>query len=177
MRVNIIFYQMRIASSWFLLLLAVTQWVGGHLCYEVSYFIELQREMTALEATLAEEVQQETGVSSTVRVLEADEITPRGNFYGNFVFSKSLEDETIHYVVENESSLLTYEAVATASQENPSSDSDRTSLLKGLFKEFMIPAPELPVAQSAAHSTPNFHLLDFYQFTFTPRLSHPPDAA
>ena len=169
---------MRITSAWFLLSLSVAQWVGGHLCFEVSYFIEIQRQMSASEKALAAIVAQETGIESAVRVLEEAEVVPRGNFYGDFIFSKETEKEKIFYVVEDQSDLVNYKVVAnTPKQEDPDSNSNQTTLLKGLFKEFMMPESELPLAPDARHSEPVFHFTAPCSFAFAPVHIHPPAQA
>jgi len=170
-------FKMRIASAWFLLSLSLAQWVGGHLCFEVSYFVEIQREMNAAEAALAAAVTQKTGVESAVRVLEEAEVTPRGNFYGDFVFAQATEEETIFYVVENESDLTTVKAVAAPGKDQPTSDTNQANLLKGLFKDFMIPESALPLAPASRQADSVFQFAAPCSLAFTPRITHPPAQA
>ncbi len=95
----------------------MAQWVGGHLCLEVSYWIEVQRQMSAQEQVLAEIVQQKTGIESAVRILLEGELMPRGNFYGDFVFSKKIETKTIYYTVENQTDSIAYKAFSQATDQ------------------------------------------------------------
>ena len=169
---------MRIAAAWFLLSLSLAQWVGGHLCFEVRYLVEIQRQMNASEAALAVAVEQETGIESSVRVLEEAEVTPRGNFYGDFVFSQATEEETIFYVVEDQSDLTTVKSVSTPSgQDHPSNDNNQANLLKGLFKDFMIPESALPLAPASWRADSVFQFAAPSSFAFTSRITHPPAQA
>ena len=168
---------MRIASAWFLLSLSLAQWVGGHLCIEVRYLVEIQRQMNAAEMALAASVKQETGIESAVRVLDKTEVTPRGNFYGDFVFSKATEEETIYYVVEDQSDLTAIKAVSTPGEDHPTNDSNQANLLKGLFKDFMIPESALPVAPAIRQADSVFQYAAPRSFAFTPVFIHPPAQA
>jgi len=174
---NIAVFIMRIASAWFLLSLSLAQWVGGHLCFEVSYFTEIQRQMNAAEKALAQAVEQETGIESAVRVLDEAEVTPRGNFYGDFVFAKATEEETVFYVVEDHSDLMEVKAVSTPAEDHPSNNSDQANLLKGLFKEFMIPESALPLAPAGRQTDSVFQFAAPCSFAFTPLITHPPAQA
>jgi len=167
-------FEMRIASAWLLLSLSLAQWVGGHLCFEVRYLVEVQRQMNAAEKALAAVVTQETGIKSAVRVLDETEVTPRGNFYGDFVFSKATEEETVFYVVEDQSDLTNIKTVSTPSEDHPANNSDQANLLKGLFKEFMIPESALPLPPTGRQADSVFHYAAPYSFAFIPTFIHPP---
>ncbi len=167
------------ASAWFLLSLSVAQWVGGHLCFEVSYFMEVHRQMNAAEKMLAAEVKEETGIErTTVRVLQEDEVTPRGNFYGDFVFSQQTEEETVYYVVGDETDVTTYQVVSNAPDQNDdATNSNHINLLKGLFKEFMIPESGMLDAISLKQPDSVFQFSAPCGFDFTPFFLHPPATA
>ncbi|NUN99121.1 MAG: hypothetical protein HUU01_00760 [Saprospiraceae bacterium] len=167
----------KVASAWFLLSLSLAQWVGGHLCIEVRYFVEIQRQMSAAEKALAQVVEQETGIESAVRVLDETEITPRGNFYGDFVFTQASEKETVFYVVEDQSDLTTLKSVSEPQDDHPASNSDKANLLKGLFKEFMIPESALPSAPADRQADSVFHFAAPGSYAFCPPLIHPPAQA
>lgn len=169
---------MKITSAWFLLLLSVAQWVGGHLCFEVTYWMEAQRLMSAEEKALAEMVQQKTGVESTVRVLAEGELMPRGNFYGDFVFSKTTKTGMVFYTVENETASVSYTFVSKIPEkENPATGTNPIKALKGLFKDFTIPATEWPVAPATKDPVFIFYYAAPCSFAFTPQLFHPPAQA
>lgn len=136
---------MRIATAWLLLLVVLSNWIGALLCFEVSYYIEIRREMNALEQAIAEEVSEQTGTESLVKIESA--AVPRGHIYSDFfLFSKETEDgQTVYYTLEKESQSADYKQV-THKQNNPVSDSEQAILFKSLFQEFVMPQPELPVA-------------------------------
>lgn len=169
---------MRIASAWFLLFISVAQWVGGHLCFEVNYLIEIQRQMNDAELALANEVRKETGINSAVRILSEDEITPRGNFYGDFVFSKSDEVEKTFYVVENQTELTTQKVISnTPDQKESNADSRQAKHLKSLFQEFMMPETEALATPLASSIDLVFHYTAPCSFPFSPVFIHPPAQA
>lgn len=135
---------MRIAAAWLLLLVLLSNWIGGLLCFEVGYYIETRREMNALEQAIAEEVSQQTGAESSVKIESA--AVPRGHIYSDFfLFSKEMNDgQTVYYTLEKESQVIDYKQVMYE-QKNPVSDSEQAILFKSLFQEFVMPHPELSV--------------------------------
>ncbi len=166
---------MKITSAWFLLALSAAQWVGGHLCLEVNYWIEIQRQMSVQEQALADIVQQKTGIESVVRVLSEAELMPRGNFYGDFIFSNKTEIKTIYYTVDNQTYSTVYTTLAQApDQKNPISDGPSEKLLKGLFKVFEIPETHrlFPLFQKRVTST--FQFITPFSFLFKPLILQPP---
>lgn len=169
---------MKITSAWFLLALSVAQWVGGHLCLEVNYWIEIQRQMSAQEQALADMVHQKTGITSAVRVLSESELMPRGNFYGDFVFSNKTEINTIYYTVDNQTYSTIYKALSHApDQKNPISDGPSEKLLKGLFKVFEIPETHGLFSLFQKRVTPTFQFITPFSFLFKPLILHPPAQA
>jgi len=174
----IVVFNMKIASAWFLLVLSAAQWVGGHVCLEVSYWVEIQRQMSAQEQALAEIVHQKTGIASAVRVLSEDELMPRGNFYGDFVFSKKNDSKTIYYTVENQTDSIVYEALSqTPGQKTPTSNGPSEKLLKGLFKVFEMPETQWPSLLFQKRLTSAFQFITPFSFLFKPLLLHPPAQA
>ncbi len=169
---------MKLVSAWFLLSLSMAQWVGGHLCFEARYFMEIQHQMNAAEKALAELVTQKTGVESAVRVLQEDELIPRGNFYGDFVFSKETASQKIYYVVDNQSDSIKTLVVAPGSGKNdPASTARDAKLLKGLFKKFMMPQSGLPLTPVTMHMASNFDFLTPCSYSYSPFLLRPPARA
>jgi|APTNR8051073442_1049403.scaffolds.fasta_scaffold01277_8 hypothetical protein len=169
---------MKMTSSWFLLALSMTQWVGGHVCLEISYWIEIQRQMSAQEQALAAIVQQKTGIESAVRVLSEDELMPRGNFYGDFVFLEKTEAKTIYYTVENQSYSTVYKALSQAhDQKTPISNGPSEKLLKGLFKVFEMQDTQWPALFFQKRLTPAFQYTTPLSFLFKPLMLHPPAQA
>lgn len=169
---------MKITSAWFLLALSITQWVGGHLCLEVNYWIEIQRQMSAQEQALAEVVLQKTGIESAIRVLSEDELMPRGNFYGDFIFSKKTETQTTYYTVEHQVDSIVYKALSQApDQKKTISDGPSEKLLKGLFKAFTMPEVQWPVPFFQKRLTPAFQYTTPSSFLFKPLFLHPPAQA
>jgi len=169
---------MKITSAWFLLALSVAQWVGGHVCLEVNYWIEVQRQMSIEEIALAKLVQQKTGIESVVRVLLEDELMPRGNFYGDFVFSKKNELKTIYYTVEHQTDSTFYKSLAqTPDQKNPASNGPSENLLKGLFKVFEIPETQYFALWVQKRIASTFQVATPSSFLFKTLFLHPPAKA
>lgn len=78
---------MKIAYAWLLLVLVLSNWVGGFVYFEISYLVEIRHEMNAAEQAIAEAVQQEIGAESVVKVLDEQQVLPKGNVYGDFAFA------------------------------------------------------------------------------------------
>lgn len=166
---------MRIAAAWLLLLIVLSNWIGGLLCFEVSYYIEIRREMNALEQEIAEEVSRQTGAESLVRIEPAT--VPRGHIYSDFfLFSKETDEgQTVYYTLEKESQVTDYEQV-THQQENPVSDTEQAILFKSLFQEFVMPQPELPVAFVKIPDQSCFYFTDRQPQPFLTVSTPPPDS-
>lgn len=165
---------MRMASAWLLLLVVLSNWIGGLLCFEVSYYIEIRREMNALEQAIAEEVSRQTGAESLVRIESA--AVPRGHVYSDFfLFSQEMNDgETIYYTLEKGSQITEYEWI-TNRENNPASDSEQAILFKSLFQEFVMPQPELPVALVEIPDPSCFYFTDRQPQPFLSVSTPPPD--
>lgn len=124
-------------KAWLLLVVLLSNWVGGLLCFEVSYFIEIQRDMNVLERAIAAEVTEKTGIESTVKIEEA--AVPRGHIYSDFfLFSEEMENgETVYYTIENDAKSTDIQQI-THREENPVSDSEKAMLFKSLFQEYVV---------------------------------------
>ena len=100
---------------------------------------------------------------------------PRGNFYGDFVFSKKIETKTIYYTVENQTDSIVYKAFSQApDQKNPDSNSPSEKLIKGLFKVFMMPEAQWPAPFFQKRLASTFHFTTPFSFLFKPLMLHPP---
>lgn len=167
---------MRIGFAWILLLLTLSSWIGGLLCFEIRYYIDLQRSMNKLEQVISEQVKQEIGTESTIRIIDNQNHIPRGYVYGDwFVFSSELEDgNTVYYTIENESQKSDYQIVELP-KENPVSDSNQAILFKSLIQEFVMPiAMEILSTSNITNHSSFFYLIRTAQcwiITTTP----PPD--
>ncbi|MBK7872014.1 MAG: hypothetical protein IPJ74_15735 [Saprospiraceae bacterium] len=128
---------MRMIKAWLLLVVLLSNWVGGLLCFEVSYFIEIHRDMNVLERAIAAEVTEKTGIESTVKIEEA--AVPRGHIYSDFfLFSEEMENgETVYYTIENDAKSTDIQQI-THREENPVSDSEKAMLFKSLFQEYVV---------------------------------------
>jgi hypothetical protein len=167
---------MRVVYAWFLLLVSVSNWIGGHLCFGVSYYVEIQHEMDAAERAIAEELKSEVGIDGFVKILDEEDLSPRGKFYDAFSFSKELNGETVFYTVADESKAVTYEKVNGGQQTPPQHDS-KTVLLKSLFKEFPVQAPDLKIPETTSQLISLFHHLDCRSQVIIAIPSPPPDLA
>ncbi len=165
---------MRIASAWLLLLVVLSNWIGGLLCFEMSYYIEIQRDMNALEQAIAAEINRQTGTESSVQLETAT--IPRGNIYSDFfLFSQAINDgQTIYYTLENSSQIIDYEQI-TLPQENPVSDSEQAVLFKSLFQEFVMPLEALSVALVEIPDQSSFYFADRQPQPYFTILTPPPD--
>lgn len=170
---------MRKSTAWFLLFLLTAQWVCGRLCLEVNYLIEVQRHMTEAEQALAAELKEQAQLNASVRILEADEVTPRGNFYGDFAFSKETEENTtVYFAVEDPSKEVRYEMVAAKQSQNPGDDHPRPmTVLKSLFTDFISPVIEYPAVPDIAPSESIFHFAVTSGASYSTIPTPPPDLA
>lgn len=170
---------MRRSTAWFLLFLLTAQWVCGRLCLEVNYLIEVQRHMTEAEQALAAELKEQAQLDASVRILQADEVTPRGNFYGDFAFTKETEENaTVYFTMEDPSREVSYEMVAAKQSQNPGNDHSRPmTVLKSLFTDFISPVIEYPAAPDIPAFEPVFDIAVTSGTTYFAIPTPPPDLA
>ncbi|MBI5916997.1 MAG: hypothetical protein HY842_16625 [Bacteroidetes bacterium] len=169
---------MRTFYAWLLLIVSTCQWIGGHVCFEVKYFVQTERGMSGKEESIAATVREENGVDAAVRVLPEDEpLVPRGGSYGDF-FAFSQEDScgTTYFTIQYAARTVTYEQVAGRSQPSKD-DADKTSLFKSLFSDFTVPESGFKEFSTENLSAANFQLIDFQYFFSPVVLSPPPDFA
>ncbi len=165
---------MRIAQAWLLLFVLMSNWIGGLLCFEASYYIESRREMSAQEKVIAAAIQQQIGVVNSVRIEE--EVIPRGHIYSDFfLFSTETEQgQTIYYTLETEAQATSLEKM-TEPQEQPPSDTKRALLLKNLWQEFVVASPGVPSLPMAVVENTAFFVASWLQQYSPALLTPPPD--
>ncbi len=161
--------------AWLLLTVSTCQWIGGHVYFEVSYFIEIEHRMDEAEQAIATTVMEETGVEAVVKILQEEQLTPRGYIYSDFfAFSQEINDETVYYALSQDSSDVTYEQV-TRQQQSQQEQNEKAAQLKSLHQDFTIPATELPVAKSGGIPCSNFQLAELHHRLSITLLTPPPD--
>ncbi len=167
---------MKIAYAWLLLVLVLSNWVGGFFFFEISYLVEVQHEMNAAEQTIAESVQRETGVKSIVKVLDDEQVIPKGNVYGDFAFSAQVNGETVYYTLLDEATDV--QQVHQQAEMPTSSNDEHSLLLKSLFAEFEITQPNYYLLSSVlTPSQTNFHYNIITQLSIQNILTPPPNIA
>ena len=160
-----------------MLAISTCQWIGGHICFEVSYFIEIEHRMDEAEKALAEAVKEETGVETDVAIIGEEQLIPRGNIYsGFFAFSENQGEETVYFTLSNESSSIRYEQV-TQPQQSQNQQDEKAAQLSSLHQDFTIPVNEFPVAKTTVKQLGIFQFAEFSSQIFISLLTPPPDLA
>jgi ADP-ribose pyrophosphatase YjhB (NUDIX family) len=163
--------------AWLLLTVSTCQWIGGHVYFEVSYFIEIEHRMDEAEQAIAKTVKEETGVDASVKILQETQITPRGYLYSDFfAFSKTVDDETVYFTLSSDSSAVTFEQI-THQQQPRQDQEEKAAQLNSLHQDFMIPLFEYPAAKVSDAPSSNFQLSELHHHLFISLLTPPPDAA
>ncbi|HMN90344.1 MAG TPA: hypothetical protein PKD70_05790 [Saprospiraceae bacterium] len=129
---------MRIIGAWLLLSITLFHWIGGLLCFEMIYHIEMRHNMNALEQTIADAVQACIDAETTVKVLDAGTVLPKGYVYGNyFAFSEEVEGQTVFYTLLEQTDAITYEKVSVPPSASLT-DREQALLIKSLLYEFVV---------------------------------------
>jgi len=167
---------MRIFYAWLLLSISAFQWIGGYVCFEVSYFIEVQRQMSETEQLIADGVKEETGVETSVKILHDEQFGQRGIIYSNFfAFSHDIDEETVYFTLE-ETGTVDYEQV-TRHQQPRGGDEEKAAHLKSLHQDFTVPVNSFPIATTGAVPATNFQIKGYLPNPDLSTLSPPPDVA
>lgn len=163
--------------AWLLLTVSTCQWIGGHIYFEVSYFIEIEYRMNEAEKTIAEAVKEETGVEANVKIISSEQLTQRGQIYSDFfAFSENIGDETVYFTISHDSSATTYEKVTH--HQTPQQENENAAIqLKSLQQDFIVPFTVLPVAHESELPVSNFLIAELFYLHFDSHLTPPPDFA
>lgn len=147
---------MKTFSAWLLLLVLLSNWMGSLLCYEMTYYVEVQREMNFAEQRIAEAVTQKIGVKTDVYIVTEENPIPHGYVYGDlFLFSEQQDtDETIYYTLAAETNSIEYLTVTSSHQ--PENEHNKTAILENLWHDYLMPSPEM------LESAPPFYLHTSY---------------
>ncbi|MDX1941368.1 MAG: hypothetical protein SFU99_12500 [Saprospiraceae bacterium] len=167
---------MRMIKAWLLLVVLLSNWVGGLLCFEMNYYIEIRRDMNALEQAIAAGVTEKTGIESTVKIEEA--AVPRGHIYSDFfLFSEEMDNgETVYYTIENDAKSTDIQQV-THREKNPVSDSEKAMLFKSLFQEFVVSNSTLTNISVAIIKENCFYFNSYQPQPYLSILTPPPNLA
>lgn len=167
---------MKNASAWFLLLICTVQWIGGHFIFELEYWSAVYRKMNLTEQAISLDLARETGLSTNIKVLEADAPAKRGMHYGDFVFSSQLGDSTVHFSLVQQGDTVDFRQVKASVPPDHAKD-PKMALLKSLFQEFTLPAPWMGRQVEDDHQISYFFEPYIPYLVSIPIISPPPELA
>jgi hypothetical protein len=170
-------HRMRKCYAWLLLFVTTTQWVGGHLCFEVSYLMAEERAMTRPEQAISDEIFNEMGIEANVNILPKGQRHQWGLDYGNyFAFEKTdSAGNSVAFTIDYGSRSVTWEQVADQVPVKQQGDADSMALAKFLFGLFFFEPPSHLYAQKKRQIAPNFSLCNIHGRLNTQPTSPPPD--
>ena len=146
-------------KAWLLLIVSTTQWIGGHVCYEVAHWVEVEQVMSEPEREVSDKIYETTGIEASVNILPEGQRTRMGADYANyFAFSKSDSTGTIYYTIDYAPRTVTWEQVATHLPDERQDDAPKSALLKMLFSEFSFENNAFLEFETSELAIPNFHL-------------------
>lgn len=168
---------MRRFYAWLLLVVSTAQWIGGHICFEVQYFMEVPQEMSVAEQTISKDIFEETGVETTVTVVPDHHRVRWGADYANyFTFSKTDSTGAVYFTIDYAPRTTILADFADPAPTKSQGDSTpKNSVLKQLFAEFLFPSAELPTCGVADLTVTNFQLTQLGEQLRPSPLSPPPD--
>lgn len=163
MKFHLVSISMKKCYAWLLLLVSTTQWIGGHICFEVAYWVEHEVKMSEPELALSDVIYEETGIEASVNILPEGQHHRVGADYANyFVFSEDTDKGSISYTIDYAPRTVTWEQVAgqLPSEQQENDDAPKTTLLKLLFTEFLFQDDHLSKVNAAEElaAAVNFHL-------------------
>lgn len=164
---------MKITYAWLLLVLALSNWVGGFVYVEMSCLVEIRHDMNAAEQVIAESVAQEIGTENVVKMLDEQQVNPKGNVYGDFAFATEMAGKTVYYTFLN--SATDVKKVAQHPDKSSSSDENHALLLKSLLTEFEVIPPNYLLRSVLISYQSNFLYSDLKGHIFTTIFTPPPD--
>jgi len=168
---------MRKFYAWLLLIVSTAQWIGGHICFEVKHFMQVEAEMNHSEQAISDDIFHETGVETSVKVVPEQHQVRWGADYANyFAYSKTDSVGTVYFTIDYAPRTTTWEDVATTNSQEQDQDAAQLKLLKSLFADFLFPTIELPKGDAQELATANFQLPAFKCSFCNDPSCPPPDA-
>lgn len=164
---------MKIVCAWLLLLLVLSNWIGGFLYIEISYLVEIPHEMNAAEQSIAAAVEQKIGVESVIKILDAQ---PRlkGDVYGDAAFTNEMSDNPVFYtLLSNNTDVQEFHQ----SEGMPTFPNEHTLLLKSLFAEFEVLHPHYISPYVLIPRQAAFVYIDLLDHFFNPITTPPPNVS
>lgn len=122
----------------------------------VSYeYVEVQRQLTALETELSAEKSEQIGQSQAIIVLDEQNARHRGDIYSDNFFAENRNGQTICYSIVDSSQLIDYQAIEKKSSQDPFSKNSTNAffkLQKDLFCEIVKELSPSPAVNEEQYS-------------------------
>lgn len=171
---------MKKCYAWLLLLISTIQWIGGHICFEVAYWVEQEVEMSEPEQAISNEIYEETGIEASVNILSKGQHHRIGADYGNyFVFSEETDSGYISYTIDYAPRTVTWEQVAgqVPTEHQEDNNTPKTTLLKLLFSQLLFQDEHLSkgITVEELAAAVNFNLDIYTDRQATSPSTPPPD--
>lgn len=167
---------LRHLCAWLLLVTISLQWIGGVLYVKVSESSLVEVKMSEAEEALAQRLEQDYGIKSEVRIINAHDRQAMlfAGYATPFIFSEEQADSTWFFTLEAENvEMVTAEQIICFN--NPHHQENQfLVVLNQLFSPYIAPNyfPEGPFRTLVEHDQ-NFHY-QFLKNLFSPQRPTPP---
>ena len=148
---------MRVFYAYFLLVITSIQWIGGASWYRIIHTKALVYAMDHQEASIAEQIEEETGLEVSVELLAKDQLTPRGLIYSDFfAFTHTDQEDTVYFTFRHDQTR--YDTRVEKHPLSPSDQENEVVLVQGLFQHHLIPLePCLSAQREEPQETNHFY--------------------
>lgn len=162
--------------AWLLLVVSTVQWIGGHICFEVAYLMEVEVGMSEPEQAISSELFEETGIEAAVNILPEGNQVRTGADYGNyFAFSKTDSTGTVYFTIDYAPRTATWEQVAGHLPLDDESKAPKPLLVQWLFTAFFYQSLEFPQTIDSALALNQFHVDKMNGRSANSPITPPPD--
>lgn len=131
--------------------------------------------MDETERAIADSIKENTGLNTSISILEETELTPRGLIYSDFfAFSHDAGDKTVYYTVAPDSSIANQQQIKVQ-QPAQQDQEERSAYFASLNQDFTIPLAYYFTGKKSELPAPNFELAKFLHQCPLNNLTQPPD--
>lgn len=118
--------------AWLLLALVSFQWIGGHVYFRISNFVEHTFQMSETEHTISELLEAETGIETDIEIIEVHPAQLEDIGYSNtFIFTKKIDGEEVDYTIKTNTDFQEQETLYGGENHHP--DNSKSKILGKLF--------------------------------------------
>lgn len=130
---------MRAPLAWLLIVILSTHWMGGYLCFQLEYLVEVKNSMSSVEKMISEVLAEEMGAGIHVDIVDEQQLENANFGYsGRFIFSEEINGQVYHFEIISDPVDLSYQKQSYSQSQQPGGDHDKAIAFEWRFSKFTL---------------------------------------